>query len=81
MRTTINLSDDLYDRLRERARRDGRTVTAELEDAVRLLVDNGQPEPREPFRIEPFGRGGVQPGVDLTSNAALQELLDADGFR
>ncbi|MGL5865464.1 MAG: FitA-like ribbon-helix-helix domain-containing protein [Dermatophilaceae bacterium] len=39
MRTTINLPDDLYARLRDRAREHGRTVTAELEDAVRARLD------------------------------------------
>jgi hypothetical protein len=32
----------------------------------------------KPFVNVPFGRGGLMPGVDLSNNAALSDLLDAD---
>ncbi len=74
MRTTINLPDELYSRLRARAREQGRTVTAELEDAVRERLD--APPRRAPFKVVPFHGTGTLPGVDLTNNAALEDLMD-----
>jgi plasmid stability protein len=61
---TINLPDDLYARLRDRAREHGRTVTAELEDAVRARLDVRPPR-RSRFVVTPFRGTGIRPGVDL----------------
>lgn len=75
MRTTIRIDDELYRSVKERAARSGRTVASVLEDAVRV----GLTEPaatRTPLTIRPSGRGGLRPGVDLTSNAVLAELGD-----
>ncbi|MGM7697709.1 ribbon-helix-helix protein, CopG family [Microbacterium sp. A84] len=83
MRTTVILPDELYRQVKERARRDNRTMTSFLEEALRrALAENG--EARPDFRLQAFrpavGARGVQPGVDLNSNAALEDLMDADDF-
>ncbi|MGL5849709.1 MAG: hypothetical protein ACRCZD_02910 [Phycicoccus sp.] len=75
MRTTINLPDDLYSRLRDRAREQGRTVTAELEDAVRARLDAPPPRHRQ-FVVTPFEGTGTRPGVDLDDGSALLDLMD-----
>lgn len=75
MRTTINLPDELYSRLRDRAREHGRTVTAELEDAVRERLDMPRPR-REPFVITPFPGTGTRPGVDLDDRSAVLDIMD-----
>lgn len=75
MRTTIRIEDALYREVKSRAARQGRTVGAVLEDAVRIGLsppDDG----RAPFVITAGGRGGLRPGVDLSSNAAVLEALD-----
>lgn len=79
MRTTIRMDDDLYKEVKALAARTGRTVAAVLEDAVRrgLRPDIAQPVPR--YVVRPFGGGGLRPGVDLSSNAAVAEALDAGG--
>jgi plasmid stability protein len=76
VRTTIRIDDDLYREVKERAARSGRTVAAVLEDAVRrgLNVSEGRTEDR--YRVRPTGRGGLRPGIDLGSNAAVAEIMD-----
>jgi hypothetical protein len=51
------------------------TLSELVEEAVRirlLEVEQAQEHPPLPT----FKSGGLQPGVDLSSNAAIQELLD-----
>jgi hypothetical protein len=78
VRTTVRLDDDLYREVKERAAREGRTVASVLEDAVR--VGMRRPADTEAKRFVPptFGSGGLMPGVDLSDNSALSDLLDAD---
>ncbi len=79
MRTTVNIDDDLYRQVKETAARTGRTVAAVLEDAVRRGLHIPDPEGKRPFSIRPMGRGGLRPGIDLSSNAALAEAMSEDG--
>ncbi|HUL99048.1 MAG TPA: ribbon-helix-helix domain-containing protein [Mycobacterium sp.] len=76
MRTTIRIDDDLYREVKARAARSGRTVAAVLEDAVRRGLGSSERPPAAPYRVRPTGRGGLRPGVDLSSNAALAEAMD-----
>lgn len=80
MRTTVILPDELYRQVKEAARSDDRTVTSFLEEAVRreLARRRARPEPEDfdSFIAEPFHGTGVRPGVDLTSNVALYDLMD-----
>jgi hypothetical protein len=83
MRTTLNVDDDLYRQVKASAAASGQTVTSFVEEAMRLLLlrhQQAQSGQGEPFVIEPFrpptGRGGVLPGVDLTNDAALEDLMD-----
>ena len=76
MRTTIRIDDDLYRRAKARAAQSGRTVGELIEDAVRAAL---RPRPRRDVELPPlpvFGGSGVQPGVDLTSNVALRDVMD-----
>jgi plasmid stability protein len=76
VRTTVRLDDDLYREVKARAAREGRTVASVLEDAVRVGMRRPAAEAR-PFVNKAFGSGGLMPGVDLSDNASLSELLDA----
>jgi plasmid stability protein len=78
VRTTIRIDDDLYRSVKERAARSGRTVASVLEDAVRAGLATDATPARKPFSIRPRGRGGLRPGVDLASNAAIAEVLDEE---
>ncbi|HEU5033400.1 MAG TPA: CopG family transcriptional regulator [Mycobacteriales bacterium] len=77
MRTTVSIDDELLAAAKRLARREGRTVGQVVEEALRRrLADDGaasQPGPPLPvFR----GGTGPAPGVELTSNRALAEILD-----
>ena len=76
MRTTVTIDDDLYREIKKRAACSGRTVGAVLEDAVRESIARSS-DNRKPLRIKAYGRGGARPGIDLSSNASIQEALDA----
>lgn len=78
MRTTISIDGELYRTLKQRAAASGRTVGQTIEDALRRAfsddgVEHGNPWPELPC----YGGTGVLPGVDLTSNAALRDVMDA----
>jgi hypothetical protein len=76
MRTTVTIADELLEAAKQRARARGQTLGGLVEDALRrelALTD----EPPAAVEIPVFRGGtGPRPGVDLTSNRALYELLD-----
>ncbi len=74
MKTTLNLDDDLMQAVRERARRQGVTLTALVSDALRRTLE--EPVPAG-FRLDlPTTQGSRMPTLDIDSNAALEEYLD-----
>ena len=78
MRTTIRLDDDLLSQAKELAARTGRTLTAVIEGALRRELASLEDRQRAPLRTElpTFDGGGIQPGVNLDSNAELLDLMD-----
>ncbi len=76
MRTTIRIDDALYRDVKQRAAMSGRTVAAVLEDAVRRGLNPTDQGSRDRFTVQTTGTGGLRPGVDLSSNAALAEAMD-----
>lgn len=76
MRTTISIADELLATARERARSRGQTLGEFIEDALRREV--AVPAQRSERPRVPVFRGGTgpRPGIDLTSNRALYEVLD-----
>lgn len=81
MRTTIRLDDDLLAEVKQLAARTGRTMTELIQDALRELVSRSKSAPKgERFRLPTFRGDGLQPGVDLDSNAALLDLMDEYDF-
>jgi plasmid stability protein len=80
VRTTIRIDDDLYRAVKERAARSGRTIAAVLEDAVRAGLSPAPAWEGAPSRytVPVTGSGGLVAGVDLSSNAVVQEALDRD---
>jgi hypothetical protein len=78
MRTTIAIDDELLKASKVRARTLGLTLGQLVEEALRRqLSSGGQDGPRPPVPVF-RGGSGPRPGVDLTSNRAVLELLDED---
>ncbi|MCI2416264.1 ribbon-helix-helix protein, CopG family [Saccharopolyspora sp. K220] len=81
MRTTITIDDQLLDQLKLRAARERTTVSALIEDDVRMgelrRAQREAPE-RNRFRLPTFDLGEPKPGVDLNDNAAVVEFMERD---
>ena len=79
MRTTIRLDDQLLRDAKTHAARTGRTLTAVIEDALRAALARAETPPATAFSLPVFrpvdGRG-LQPGVDLSDNSALLDLME-----
>jgi uncharacterized protein YggE len=76
MRTTISIHDELLKSAKIRAKEQGKTLGELVEDGLRReLSVSYNPADRPPVPIF-RGGNGLMPGVDLTSNRALYELLD-----
>ena len=79
MRTTIRLNDELLGRVKRKAAREGRTFTSLVEEGLLTLLS--KPSSPERKRVQlPISKagGGVVPGVDINSNAALADLMDSE---
>jgi hypothetical protein len=78
MRTTVRLDDALLDRARKEAERRGITLTALIEEGLKLAM-------RRPLKahartavelpVSP-AQGGTLPGVDLDNSAALLDRME-----
>jgi hypothetical protein len=76
MRTTISIDDELLESAKIRARERGLTLGGLVEAALRSeLALTREPESRPAVPIL-RGGSGLRPGVDITSNRGLHELLD-----
>lgn len=79
MRTTINISEQIYRAAKARAAESSQTVSEVIEDAVREAL---RPKPQAAAATAPlpvFGGSGVLPGVDISDAGALLDLMDAGG--
>jgi hypothetical protein len=79
MRTTLDLDDHLLTEAKKLAAERGTTLTAVMEDALRIVVHRVEkPEPRKRAKLPTFGvpGEGFMPGVDISDNAGLRELMD-----
>lgn len=76
MRTTIDIDDELLQAVQACGTPD--TLGTMIEQALRaFLAAQRPPTAHEPPPIPIFRGRGVQPGVDLTNNAALETLMQA----
>ncbi|MFM9884392.1 MAG: hypothetical protein ACKVQT_15305 [Burkholderiales bacterium] len=58
MMTTIDLSDDLLQRAKRLARREGLTLRALIEEGLRLALKSRERRTALPFRVRPFRGDG-----------------------
>ncbi|GMQ79173.1 MAG: ribbon-helix-helix domain-containing protein [Anaerolineae bacterium] len=77
MRTTIRLDDQLLIEIKQYAVRSGQTLTAVIEDALRLMLASQQPsEKQEKVKLLTVEGNGTLPGVDLDDSANLLDLME-----
>ncbi|HZM30038.1 MAG TPA: ribbon-helix-helix protein, CopG family [Acidimicrobiales bacterium] len=75
MRTTVAVDDNLLAAAKELAASRGVSLGRVFEDGLRALLGRRREDERPEIPVV-HGRGGVRPGVDVTSNRALTEVLD-----
>lgn len=72
-KTTLTIDDEVMRRVKERAARDGTTMSEVVETALRRLLDE-PPKPRTPITIRQFDMGPFP--VDISDRNALYDFLD-----
>ena len=75
MRTTIDIDDALLKAVKVRAAKERRTLKETFEQALREYLIGPSDAGTDAPRLPTFRGKGVQPGVDLTDNAALQAIM------
>jgi hypothetical protein len=79
MRTTLTIDSDVLAAFRRLAADTNRTLSGVIEDALREELARRRALGETSGADLPVVRGGaLLPGVDLSSNAAVQRLLDED---
>lgn len=77
MRTTVRLDEQLLRQVKQYAARNGRTLTAVIEDALReLLARSRRGRVRQRVQLPTYVGKGLQRGVKLDDTASLLDLMD-----
>jgi hypothetical protein len=78
MRTTVRLEEALLNHARREAERRGETLTALIEQGLRLVLAQSRTRrQREPVKLPiSAAGGGVLPGIDLNDSAALLDIME-----
>lgn len=77
MRTTIDINDELLRAAKAHAASEQKSLKATVEQALREFLAGPRSAGAESPPIPVFRGRGVQTGVDLTDNAALEDLMNA----
>jgi hypothetical protein len=82
MRTTVRLNDSLLRKAKKYAAEHGTTLTAMLDQGLRMVLREETPgygakPKRKKFDLPVFKGGkGLRPGIDPTSNAQMLDIAD-----
>ncbi len=78
MRTTVRLDDRLLEQAKRESARRRETLTALIEQGLRLVLAQGRGPERRKRVVLPVCRagGGVLPGVDLNDSSALLDIME-----
>jgi hypothetical protein len=74
MKTTLNLDDRLWARLKQLASQEGKTMSELLDGAIRQLLRERSSRPTELPELPSFDGGGA--AVDVANRDELYRLLD-----
>jgi hypothetical protein len=76
VRTIINIDDDLHKRAKAYAARIGTSLTALVEEALRLRLARPSARRQGRVRLPTFRGDGLQPGVTLDDMDTVYDRLD-----
>jgi hypothetical protein len=76
MRTTVGIDDDVLREAKRRAAAEGRTLGELITEALRERLSRRPRRAQRRYRAVTGGDGGTRPGVDITNNAAVRDLMD-----
>lgn len=80
MRTTIILDDELGERLRKKARQEGKSFSAFLADAGRKALEPRGSGQSAPFRLITYRGEGPFTGINLDQTNELIAAEDAQSY-
>ena len=76
MRTTLTIDSQVLAEFKRRSSETHRTLSSLIEEALREHLSRGRDAAStKPLEFPIVGGRGLAPGIDLSSNAALAELL------
>ena len=78
MRTTIDVNEELLRAVKAYAASERKTLKVTFEQALREFLVGPDRAVADAPPIPVFRGQGVQPGVDLTDNAALEAIMNAE---
>ena len=78
MRTTMDINEELLRAAKAHAAGSRKTLKATVEQALREFLAGPARAATDPPPIPVFRGQGVQPGVDLADNSALEAIMDAE---
>jgi hypothetical protein len=79
MRTTLTLSNAVFQAAKRRAAERGVTLSVIVDEALRAQLA-GEAVERKPLELITFGEGGPRPGVNLDRTSAILEQEDDEAF-
>ncbi|HEY8022876.1 MAG TPA: type II toxin-antitoxin system VapB family antitoxin [Thermoanaerobaculia bacterium] len=79
MRTTIRLDEHLLAEAKQRAARDGTTLTVVIERALRESLGRREEQQKKQVKLPAWGEGWVLPGIDLDDSASLLDRMERGG--
>jgi hypothetical protein len=80
MKVTVDVGPYLLEEAKDAAAESGTSLDEVISDALCAALNQRRVSKQSPQKVTlpTFGGGGVRPGVDLNSNAALLELMESD---
>jgi hypothetical protein len=78
VRTTISIDDEVLGAAKRRAADEDRSLGELVTEALRERLARRPPTDCDRYEPVTWRGGGTLPGVDLTNNAAVRDLMDDD---
>ena len=76
-RTTLDLQDQLLRDAKAMAAQEGTTLTRFIEDGMRMKLERHRQKPARAIPDLPtFEGGGLRADIDMSSNAAILDVMD-----